>query len=239
VNMRRLAAMSLVSVGRAQSPLAIHRGQAAFDRAKNMPLVGLARSRSTSRRVRASSRFAAGLVEGAGRLPAGHGARDQIKRTGALMCQLWTGPRAQRAGPHRRGARRGAGGRAIRRGGLVGELGESEPPKRVRRDKQGIYQWRYGWTLQAQHPDEASPRRAEPGRAFLDLLGSQTTSPRAAPVGWSTRRCGPGSTGEAQASLQETAGPRGPNVPGAVDATATTAPSSSASERRVSNRPRS
>ena len=179
VNMRRLAAMSLVSVGRAQ--LALSRpdeAEAAFSRAHQYArLVGLheveldivlgqgilALSRQDWSRARDLYQQGIALADG-------------IKRTGTLMW-LHHGLARAFSGLHRTAEALAAAREAVRYVEEVrGQLGESDLRSGFLEDKQGIYQQAVLLALEAQHPDEAfALAERSRARAFLDLLGNQTT----------------------------------------------------------------
>jgi len=212
VNMRRLAAMSLVSVGRAQLALGHPtEAEAAFDRAqKYARLVGLreievdiAQGQGVLALSRQDWSRALGVYQ------QGMALATQIKRTGALMWLNYGLARAL-SGLGRIDEALAAAREAVRYvEELRGELGESDLRSGFVEDKQGIYQEAVRLALQAQHPDEAfALAERSRARAFLDLLGSQTTLSKGRTRGLVDEEVRlRARLAEAQASLQETGGP--------------------------------
>lgn len=211
-NMRRQAAQSLVGVGWAQLALGhLDEAEAAFDRAlKYARLVGL---RSVEVEVlhgqgslalsRQDWSKALTLYQQSAVLA------TQVNRTGALPWLRQGEARALR-GLGRVDEALVAAREAVRSvEGLRAELGGSDLRSGYLEDKQGIYQQAVRLALQAQRPDEAfSLAERSRARAFLDLLGSQTTLSKGrtrALVDEEVRLRS--RLAEAQASLQEIGGP--------------------------------
>jgi CHAT domain-containing protein len=213
VNMRRLAAMSLVSVGRAQLALGHpNEAEAAFDRAhKYARSVGLreidieiAQGQGVLALSRQDWSRALGVYQ------QGIALANQIKQTGALM---WLNHGLARAlsGLGRIDEALAAAREAVRYvEELRGELGASDLRSGFVEGKQGIYQEAIRLALQAQHPAEAfALAEGSRARAFLDLLGSQTTLSKGRTRGLvdaEVRLRARLAQAQAQASLQDTGG---------------------------------
>ncbi len=179
LNMRRHAAQSLVMVGRAHLALG-HREEAdaTFDRAlKYARLVGLREVELEV--VQNQANLALSRQDWAKALDLyqqGVTLANQINKPGALM---WLDYGLGRAlgGLGRVDEALAAGREAVRHAEeLRGELGESGLRSGFLEDKQGIYQQAVRLALRARRPDEAFDlAERSRARAFLDLLGSQTT----------------------------------------------------------------
>jgi len=179
VTLRRHAAQSLAYVGRSQLALG-HPGEAeaAFDRAlEHARIIGLREVELEIMQAQgglALSRRdwskALGLYEQAVAVA------SQLKRPGALM---WINHGLSRAlaGLGRAEEALAAAREAVRHvEELRGELGESGLRSGFLEDKQGIYQHAVRAALRVRRPDEAFVlAERSRARAFLDLLGSQTT----------------------------------------------------------------